>query len=110
MYRLGIVYIMRDDSLSEVFNLRGIKYSLESGNIPGVLSNINDTTSSEVTVEYQKWYEREDEDKPIEERKINYIPKEDFILNGQHLNNTMGVFKLPADIQIFDHNNSKTHP
>ena len=26
MYRLGIVYIMRDDSLSEVFNLRGIKF------------------------------------------------------------------------------------
>ena len=110
IYRLGIVYIMRDDSLSEVFNLRGIKYSLGSGDIPSVLSNINDTTSSEVTAEYQQWYEREDKDKPIEERKINYIPKEDFILNGQHLNNIMGVFKLPADIQIFDHNNSKTYP
>ena len=54
MYRLGIVYIMRDDSLSEVFNLRGIKYSLGSGDIPSVLSNINDTISSEVTAEYQQ--------------------------------------------------------
>lgn len=52
MYRLGVVYIMRDDSLSEVFNLRGIKYSLGNDDVPSVLSNINDTTSSEVTSNY----------------------------------------------------------
>ena len=54
MYRLGIVYIMRDDSLSEVFNLRGIKYILDPEGTNSVLTNINDTTSSEVTSEYQK--------------------------------------------------------
>ena len=26
MYRLGVVYIMRDDSLSPVFNLRGTSF------------------------------------------------------------------------------------
>lgn len=130
MYRLGIVYIMRDDSLSEVFNLRGIKFdALGDSNI-----------SSDGQISYTEWWtgvqdpNADEDDPPIrkvnangkplvkiteggkeeygewEDTSINYIPKDDFILNGQHLDNIMGVFKLPKDIQIYDHINKETHP
>lgn len=131
MYRLGIVYIMRDDSLSEVFNLRGVKF--ENANT----TNISDTGA----ISYTEWWtgvkdptnpdpdaepvrkidsngnpliKITDEGKEIygtwDDVSINYIPKDDFILNGPHLDNIMGVFKLPKNIQIYDHVNKETHP
>lgn len=130
MYRLGIVYIMRDDSLSEVFNLRGFKFD-------GIgQSNI----STDGSISYSEWWlgaQTKDEEGNItyirkvdangnplikitegnnevygswDDVSINYIPKDDFILNGQHLDNIMGVFKLPKDIQIYDHKAKETHP
>ena len=153
LYRLGIVYIMRDDSLTEVFNLRGVKFELDQDQKDGsnlenapCSININYTTQGSASSEYDYWWagvekpvgENEDavkneiiDGKPVieyiyngntkeydpvtgnwEDVSIRYIPKEDFILNGQHLDNIMGVFKMPDNIQIFKHNkNSKeTHP
>ena len=129
MYRLGIVYIMRDDSLSEVFNLRGVKF--EDTNT----TNISDTGA----ISYTEWWagvtdptnpgaepvrkvdsngnpliKITDGGKEIygtwNDTSINYIPKDDFILNGPHLDNIMGVFKLPKNLQIYDHVNKETHP
>ena len=131
MYRLGIVYIMRDDSLSEVFNLRGVKF--EDTNT----TNISDTGA----ISYTEWWagvtdptnpdpdakpvrkvdlngnpliKITDEGKEIygtwDDVSINYIPKDDFILNGPRLDNIMGVFKLPKNLQIYDHINKETHP
>lgn len=131
MYRLGIVYIMRDDSLSEVFNLRGVKFDKDT-----CLSNITylENDDSIITSKYRYWWTGAVNDDgeevwetpdglPVIEYKdgeevigtwddvtINYIPKDDFISNGAHLDNTMGVFKLPRDIEIWDHDNKTTKP
>ena len=154
MYRLGIVYIMRDDSLSEVFNLRGVKFDgrwdeKSQSLIGDCISNITYKDPGTAIQEYNYWWvdpagdnpgtkeeiesheiidgkpvieykEHKDEEteevtyEPIkgnwEDLSINYIPKEDFILNGQHLDNIMGVFKMPKDIQIFDHDSKNTYP
>lgn len=128
MYRLGIVYIMRDDSLSEVFNLRGVEFL----NI-----NENNIYSSSIGLsKYADWYDKskytikedgliykiinsdnieqniETEKNPTnwEDVEIQYIPKEDFILNGERLDNIMGVFKLPADLTVWKHEERKTLP
>lgn len=152
MYRLGIVYIMRDDSLSEVFNLRGVKFDLNKGlDNTGFVSSISEDVNCSMNLEYVEqgegsskynywWVGADDpttsekethtliDGKPVIKYEklndgsykaipgdwsnvsINYIPKEDFILNGQHLDNIMGVFKLPANLQIYDHENEETHP
>lgn len=107
LYRLGIVYIMRDDSLTEVFNLRGIKF--------------NDTVRSNINNLYKTWNtcNWNTEGEPIAEDGtklewnevgINYIPKDDFILNGSNYDNIMGVFKLPDNISIWDHNEKTVKP
>lgn len=122
MYRLGIVYIMRDDSLSEVFNLRGVKFEkgVREQNI--IVNNPDDNLA-----EYRFWSEYNKKDgtftykdglpvdtegkaTPWQDVPINYIPKEDFILNGKYLDNIMGVFKLPKDIQIYNHDSKATYP
>ena len=122
MYRLGIVYIMRDDSLSEVFNLRGVKFEKDT-----YMQNIVVDKDNTVLSEYAFWSEYSTDtgsfiykdglpvDKkgnavPWKDVPINYIPKEDFILNGNRLDNIMGVFKIPGDIQIYDHDAEKTYP
>ena len=105
MYRLGIVYIMRDDSLSEVFNLRGVKFNKIND------INIDDTTSISALSEYSNWYKKEEgEDLDYLTCKINYIPKDDFILNGENLDNIMGVFQLPYDINVYNHKDRTTKP
>ena len=137
MYRLGIVYIMRDDSLSEVFNLRGVKFDLgdETAQITGAnldqascSSNIHYTNKG-ANVSYTKWYVNpinDEEDlkvvngKPVidadgttgewSDISIRYVPKEDFILNGTHLDNIMGVFKMPYNMQIWNHTNKTIRP
>lgn len=122
MYRLGIVYIMRDDSLSEVFNLRGVKFDLDT-----CPENIKYDNQGGAAKEYTTWSEYANEDgtfnyesglpldkdgDPIEwtDVPIRYVPKDDFILNGQHLDNIMGVFKMPNNIQIYNHESKETHP
>ena len=158
MYRLGIVYIMRDDSLSEVFNLRGVKFELNPEQITGdhledapCSTNVNYNQQGSASSKYNMWRVGIEDPKAIQDDteynpykiingkpvvdykvtrdpdtnkitasepitgewsdlSINYVPKEDFILNGQHLDNIMGVFKMPKDIQIFDHNGKNTYP
>lgn len=155
MYRLGIVYIMRDDSLSEVFNLRGVKFEgkYDGSSITGdCTKNIEYDTTQSALSSYNNWWagitdpkDIQDEvenpethkiidGKPVldykitrdnetnkiissepitgtwEEASINYVPKDDFILNGKHLDNIMGVFKMPKNIQIYNHVNKETHP
>ena len=130
MYRLGIVYIMRDDSLSEVFNLRGVKFEgkYDGTSITGdCIKNINLDNTESVAQAYNIWSEYANEKgefnyesglpldkngKPVEwtDVPIRYIPKDDFILNGQHLDNIMGVFKMPKNIQIYNHEDRETHP
>lgn len=155
MYRLGIVYIMRDDSLSEVFNLRGVKFNgkYDGSSITGdCTKNIEYDTTQSALSSYNNWWAgitdpkdiqdgienpethkiingkpvvdykitRDDETNEItssepisgewEDCSINYVPKDDFILNGQHLDNIMGVFKMPKNIQIYNHESKETHP
>lgn len=155
MYRLGIVYIMRDDSLSEVFNLRGVKFNgkYDGSSITGdCTKNIEYDTTQSALSSYNNWWAgitdpkdiqdgienpethkiingkpvvdykitRDDETNKItssepilgewEDCSINYVPKDDFILNGQHLDNIMGVFKMPKNIQIYNHESKETHP
>ena len=155
MYRLGIVYIMRDDSLSEVFNLRGVKFEgkYDGSSITGdCTTNVGYDAEQSALSSYNNWWAgitdpkdiqdevenpethkiidgkpvldykitRDDETNEItssepvlgewEEASINYVPKDDFILNGKHLDNIMGVFKMPKNIQIYNHVNKETHP
>jgi hypothetical protein len=69
---LGVVYIRNDDSLTPVYNLRGCEFK-ELGQ-----SNIRDP--------YKSLYV---------DGKIAYINKDEFIYNGQYLDNTLSVFKKP---------------
>lgn len=130
MYRLGIVYIMRDDSLSEVFNLRGVKFEgkYDGSSITGdCISNIGYDGTGSAAQKYNTWSEYANENgtfnyesglplnkdgDPVEwtDVPIRYIPKDDFILNGKHLDNIMGVFKMPKNIQIYNHESKETHP
>ena len=114
MYRLGIVYIMRDDSLSEVFNLRGIKFESGDDSNPQIYVNYEpidiDEENDKDDTNYQCWYVYDEKESDKSKRKIHYIPKEDFIKTDKHLSNIMGVFKLPQDLQIYDHQNEETHP
>lgn len=77
IYRLGIVYIMNDDSLSPVYNLRGCEFK--------------DLGESNIRDPYEQLYN--------EEGKINYIDKDEFIYSGRYLDNTLGVFKNPSVTQ-----------
>lgn len=73
IYRLGVVYIFRDDSLSPVYNLRGCEF-LNIGE-----SNIGDDEKSFDT-------------------DPNVISQDEFFINESSvsLSNTKGVFKLPS--------------
>jgi len=90
IYRLGVVYIMNDDSLTPVFNLRGCYFS-KLGE-----SNIKDP--------YKELMNGD---------KMNYLDKDEFIFNGQYLDNTMGVFKNPSmnnKNKIQNYNSKETKP
>ena len=91
IYRLGIVYIMNDDSLSPVYNLRGCEFkNLEESNLHNPFTTLKN-----------------------DDGEINYIDRDDFIFNGQYLDNTLGVFKNPAITQkwkVQDYENKTTNP
>ena len=81
---------MNDDSLSPVFNLRGCSFE-----------NIGDSNLYNYTELYD------------DEGNMNYLPKDDFILDGRYLDNTLGVFKntsLKNNENIQDHTKQETHP
>jgi hypothetical protein len=90
IYRMGIVYIMNDDSLSPVFNLRGCSFEKVGDN----------NMRSQIEL-----YD--------EEGNMNYLSKDEFIADGEYLDNTLGVFKNPAltnEFAIQDHKNKMTKP
>ena len=70
MYRLGIVYIMNDDSLTPTFNLRGCSFR-----------NIGESNL--------------DEDAIYNPEEI--IPTNTFLPSNQLHSNSMGVFKNPNE-------------
>lgn len=89
IYRLGIVYILNDDSLTPVFNLRGCDFSN-----PRCESNIIGRTSLRLTQLYN-----------INDEK-NYLERDTFLDDGLYLDNTFGVFKNPK-ISLYQNNEVK---
>lgn len=70
LYRIGIVYIMNDDSLTNVFNLRGCTFE-----------HIGDNNLTKTDV-----YSKEE-----------YLPSDSFLNGGKLHSNTYGVFKNPIE-------------
>lgn len=87
LYRLGIVYIMSDDTLSPVFNLRGCDFeSIGSSNIP--------------------------DDELFEDHVNDLIPTNSF-LSSNNYDNSYGVFKNPKETSsnsIYDYINAEVKP
>ena len=78
MYRLGVVYIMRDDSLSPVFNLRGTSFE----------DTINNNSNLSNKIDLYK---------DANKKEMNYLEQNAFIGGGGWLDNTFGVFKTPNE-------------
>lgn len=79
MYRLGVVYIMNDDSLSPVFSLRGCEFT-----------EIDDVNTKGSKLQYKV------KDPSTEKFVINYLEKDTFLSSERNLTNTFGVFKNPT--------------
>ena len=77
IYRLGVVYIMIDDSLSPVFSLRGTEFK-NAGSC-----NISDEENPMTT------------DPITNKKKMNYLERDAFLGGSGWLDNTFGVFKNP---------------
>lgn len=78
IYRLGVVYIMKDDSLSPVFSLRGCEFEdLNHSNVE----------NSKITYKVQD---------STGKYNINYLERDAFLTSEKDLTNTFGVFKNPA--------------
>ena len=94
MYRLGIVYIMNDDSLSPVFNLRGCEFkSVYKGS---ETADNNNLVGRSMNTLYK-------------DNKIQYLDRNTFINGGSYLDNSFGVFKTPF-VSVIDHTNQEVHP
>lgn len=106
LYRIGIVYIFLDDSISPVYNLRGCKFTIEDYSIPfdtdkNHLTNFKYGASEDSNNSFTELY------KNRETGEVNVISKEDFFLAGSSfLANTKGVFKFPR-INIQNHEKGK---
>lgn len=83
IYRLGVVYILNDDSLTPVFNLRGHNFTKVSFD-----SNI-------------EWnFDRSEE--LYTDGKMNYLERDEFLTSKKFLDNTFGVFKTP-DVTVIQY-------
>ena len=80
IYRLGVVYIMNDDSLSPVFNLRGCEF--KSVYDESKTANNNNLVGRSMNTLYK-------------DDKIQYLDRNTFINGGRYLDNSFGVFKTP---------------
>lgn len=89
IYRLGIVYIMNDDSLSPVFNLRGCSFEdVNYSNFDSASESLyKDPTTGE----------------------MNYLERDDFLTGKKYLDNTFGVFKNPT-YEVLNFNNETINP
>ena len=107
LYRLGIVYIFLDDSISPVYNLRGCKFTIEYyedafNPDKNHLTNFKYGASEDSNNSFTTLY------KDRNTGEVNVISKEDFFLaGGSFLANTKGVFKFPR-INIQNHIAKKT--
>lgn len=96
MYRLGVVYIMNDDTLSPVFNLRGCRLiNLGSQNY-----KYGGYSSDKLVSLYQ-----------LKDGKkvMNYLDRDEFITGGINLENTFGVFRNP-DLKVIDYEHKQVNP
>lgn len=86
IYRLGIVYIMNDDSLSPVFNLRGCEFK-----------SVYDDSKEEESenAKNNNLCERSMNTLLSDDGKIQYLDRNTFINGGKYLDNSFGVFKTP---------------
>ena len=109
LYRLGIVYIFLDDSISPVYNLRGCKFTIEYyedafNPDKNHLTNFKYGTSEDSNNSFTTLY------KDRNTGEVNVISKGDFFLAGSSfLANTKGVFKFPR-INIQNHIAKTTEP
>lgn len=88
LYRIGVVYIFVDDSISPVYNLRGCRFE------DGSMQNFVYGSKEELSSLYK-------------DGKIVNINKEDFFLaTTPYLSNTKGVFKFPNK-EIIKHQTNK---
>lgn len=85
IYRLGIVYIMVDDSLSPVFNLRG-------GRLDWQINESSYNFDDDTTI-YPNLFDGNGD--------MVYVPQNEFITSDKYLSNTKGVFKNPDNAEIF---------
>ncbi len=85
MYRMGIVYVLNNDSLTEAYSLRGCDF-----NEVGKTSNLPDDDSLYVA----------------NSQTLNYLPVDKFLANHS-LDNTYGVFRTPKCSII---NNKSVNP
>jgi hypothetical protein len=88
MYRLGIVYILNDDTLTPVFNLRGCNFDICNSNMERDSYDLVNLYADRAT------------------RKQNYLERDSFLTNGLYLDNTFGVFKNPK-ISLYDYEGVK---
>ena len=97
MYRLGIVYIMNDDSLSPVFNLRGceLKSAYDKSNTSKTADN-NNLVGRNINTLYK-------------DGKIQYIDRNTFINGERYLDNSFGVFKTPF-VSVVDYTSREVNP
>lgn len=79
IYRLGIVYILKDDSLTPVFNLRGHNFT-----------HINDCNFD---ASREPLYTTVNPGEYNEKTVMNYLERDEFLINKKFLDNTFGVFK-----------------
>lgn len=94
MYRLGVVYIMNDDSLTPVFNLRGCEFKSVYDKSKTV--DNNNLISRSMNTLYK-------------DGKIQYLDRNTFINGGRYLDNSFGVFKTPF-ISVFDYTKQEVNP
>lgn len=82
IYRLGVVYVMNDDSLSPVFNLRGCEFENRD--------KFNNTNLFNSTIPYKV------RDEKTKKWITNYLERDSFLDSEKiKLSNTFGVFKNP---------------
>ena len=97
MYRLGIVYIMNDDSLSPVFNLRGCEFK-----------SVYDKSNTSKTIDNNNLVGR-NTNTLYKDGKIQYIDRNTFINGERYLDNSFGVFKTPF-VSVVDYTSREVNP
>ena len=95
MYRLGIVYIMNDDTLSPVFNLRGC--------------NFKDVYETTLNADCNNLFGRNNISLYDKNGKMQYLDREAFLTGGKFLDNTYGVFKTPI-ANVIQYNSQAVKP